>query len=428
MGNDKAQSLRLRNGVTTRRRVLAGGAAALGGASMASLPWRVAFGQAKPFRIGTEQPLTGVAALGGKTALIGLQMAVDRINKAGGILGRPVELIVADDQSKPDTGRRAVEKLVTEDNIDVHVGGYLSNICLACVPVFVENKVLNMISVCLDTTLTTSHCNRYTFRPYDFAPAQAKAFAPYLVNKMGKKWYIAYVDYAWGQSTKDAYAAEIKANGGEVAGTLGIPLGTADMTPFLSKISGDFDGLFFIFFGPDAINIINQGYDLGLAKKYKWAGDGAIASASQLPALGNKIEGFIGIDRYVPVFDPPLDTPYLHGFLDEAVPRLKKAGISNALPDRYVQSNFEAMNAVKVGIEKSGFQGRADTDKLIAALEGLEMKESADFPTGDKVLRKEDHQAFVREIIFEMKGGTYLVHETIPWQQTVVPPACTFSA
>jgi branched-chain amino acid transport system substrate-binding protein len=413
-------------GVITRRRALASSAAAL---SAAAIPWGVALGQAKkPFRIGTEQPLTGVAALGGKTAVIGLQMAIDRINRNGGILGRQVELIVADDESKPDTGRRGVEKLVTEDEIDVHVGGYLSNICLACVPVFVEHKVVNMISVCLDTTLTTSKCNRYTFRPYDFAPAQAVAFAPYLVNEIGKKWQLAYADYSWGQSTKDAYASEIKKNGGEVVGTIGIPLGTPDMTPFLSKISGDFDALFLIFFGPDAIHIINQAYDLGLLKKYKFAGDGAIATSSQLPALGNKVDGFIGIDRYVPVFDPPLNTPELHAFLDEAVERLKKAGLPETLPDRYVQSNYEAMNAVKIGIEKSGFQGRADTDKLIAALEGLEMKESADFPQCDKILRKEDHQAFVREIIFEMKDGAYKVHDTIPWQKTVVPPACTFTA
>src|SRR5713101_5497933 len=414
------ESIKTRNwtgGIITRRRVLATSAAAVGGAGVAAGPWRIALGQAKkPFRIGTEQPLTGVAALGGKTAVIGLQMAVDRINRGGGILGRQVELIVADDESKPDTGRRAVEKLVTEDEIDVHVGGYLSNICLACVP------------VCLDTTLTTSKCNRYTFRPFDFAPAQAVAFAPYLVNKMGKKWQIAYADYSWGQSTKDAYAAEIKKSGGEVTGTIGIPLGTADMTPFLSNISGEFDGLFLIFFGPDAVRIIHQSYDLGLLKKYKFAGAGAIAVSAQLPALGDKIEGFVGIDRYVPVFDPPLDTPHLHAFLDEAVDRFKKAGLSGALPDRYVQSNFEAMNAVKVGIEKSGFQGRADSDKLIAALEGLEIKESADFPQGDKVLRKQDHQAFVREIIFEMKEGTYQVRETIPWHETVVPPACTFSA
>jgi branched-chain amino acid transport system substrate-binding protein len=416
----------------TRRRVLgwsaAGSAVGLGATMLASPPWRAAFGSAEPYRLGTTQPLTGVAALGGKTALIGVQMAVDRINKSGGILGRPVELLVADDESRPDTGRRAVEKLVTEDNIDFHVGGYLSNICLACAPVWVEHKIVNVIGVCLDTTLTTTHCNRYTFRPYDFAPAQAKAFAPYLVNKIGKRWYIAHADYAWGQSTRDAYAAEIRANGGEVVGTLGIPLGTADMTPFLSKIGGNFDGLFYIFFGPDAIHIVNQGYDLGLAKKYKLAGDGAVTVASQLPAMGKKIEGFTAIDRYVPVFDPPLDTPYLHSFFDEAVARLKKAGLESALPDRYVQSNYEAVNALKLAVEKSKFQGRADTENLIAALEGLEMKEGYDFPTGDKILRKADHQAFVREIIFEIERGTYQVAQTVPWQKTVVPPNCSLTA
>src|SRR6516164_5114909 len=294
----------------TRRRVLrwsaAGGAAGLGATLLASAPWRRAFGETKPYKFGTVQPLTGVAASGGKTALVGVQMAVDQINKSGGLLGRPVELIVGDDQSKPDTGRRAVEKLVTEDNIDAHIGGFLSNICLACTPVWEENKVVNMIGVCLDTTLTTSKCSRYTFRSFDFAPAQAIAFAPYLVTKLGKKWHIVYADYAWGQSTRDAYAADIKANGGEVVGGTGIPLGTADTTSFLSKISGDFDGLFLILFGSDAINVVNQGYDLGLAKKYKIAGDGAVATSTQLPAMGNKIEGFVGIDRYLPIFDEPL--------------------------------------------------------------------------------------------------------------------------
>ena len=61
------------------------------------------------------------AAAGGKTALVGTQMAVDRINKSGGINGRPIELIVADYESKPDVGRRKAEKLVVEDKIDVHV-------------------------------------------------------------------------------------------------------------------------------------------------------------------------------------------------------------------------------------------------------------------------------------------------------------------
>src|SRR5258705_5330472 len=353
-------------------------------------------------------------------------MAVDRINKAGGINGRPVEIVVADDESKPDVGRRKTEKLLVEDKVDVHVGGFLSNICLACMPVFEENKVVNMISVCLDTTLTTTKCNRYSFRVHDYAPAQAVAFAPELV-KMGKKWHIAYADYSWGQSTKEAYADQIKKAGGEIVGTTGIPLGTADMTSFLSKITGNFDGLFGIFFGKDGVTIGNQAFDLGLTKKYKWAGDGAIAESTNLPALGNKIEGFVGINRYVPVLEGVLNTPSHKKFMDDAVARLKQIDPSGPLPDRYVQSNYEAMNALKLGMEKSGFRGREDTMKLIEALEGLEMKEGDAFPQGDKVLRKEDHQAFVREFIFEIKGGKFNILEVVPKEKTIFPPACTFA-
>src|SRR6202040_2897822 len=112
--------------------------------------------------------------------------------------------------------------------------------------------------------------------------------------------------------------------GGEVVGGTGIPLGTADMTPFLSKISGNFDGLFGIFFGKDGVTIVNQAYDLGLTKKYKWAGDGALAESTNLPALGDKIEGFVGINRYLPLLEGPLDTPAHKKFLEEASVRLKK--------------------------------------------------------------------------------------------------------
>jgi branched-chain amino acid transport system substrate-binding protein len=415
------------SGKVTRRRLVGWGGGVLGATILAPAPWRAAFGQAKPYKIGTIQPLSGAGAVGGKTALVGVQMAADRINKSGGINGRPIELLVADDESKPDVGRRKAEKLVVEDKIDVQVGGFLSNICLACMPVWEEAKIVNMISVCLDTTLTTSKCNRYSFRPSDYAPAQAVAFAPHLVSKMGKKWHIVFADYAWGQSTRDAYVDQIRKAGGEVAGTTGIPLGTADMTPFLSKITGNFDGLLGIF-ATDGVTIGNQVYDLGLTRKYKWAGDGAIAESTNLPALGNKIEGFVGINRYLPVLEGPLDTAAHKKFLEEARVRLKMIDPTGPSPDRYVQSNYESMNAVKIGMQKSGFRGREDTMKLVEALEGLEMKEGDDFPQGDKVLRKEDHQAFVREFIFEIKGGKHRIVETVEKEKTLFPPACKFAS
>jgi branched-chain amino acid transport system substrate-binding protein len=426
--NDWTEEFWYRGNVTRRRLIGYGaGAGALGATMLVPAPWQAAFGQAKPYKIGTEQPLSGAGAAGGKTALVGVQMAVDRINKSGGINGRPIELIVADDESKPDVGRRKVEKLLVEDKVDVHVGGFLSNICLACMPVFEELEVVNIITVCLDTTLTTTKCNKYSFRPFDYAPAQAVAFAPYLVNKLGKKWHIAYADYSWGQSTRDAYIQEIKKAGGEIVETTGIPLGTADMTPFLSKVTGNFDGLFGIFFGKDGVTIGNQAFDLGITKKYRWAGDGATAESTNLPALGNKIEGFVGINRYVPVLEGVLNTPSHKKFMEEAVARLKQIDPSGPLPDRYVQSNYEAVNALKLGMEKSKFRGRQDTMKLIEALEGLEMKEGDDFPQGDKVLRKEDHQAFLREFIFDVNNGKYRILEVVPKEKTIFPPACKFA-
>src|SRR5262245_23412319 len=418
------------SGKISRRRLLGFGTAAAGaiGASMlVPAPWRSAFGQAKPYKMGTLQPLSGTGAAGGKTALVGTQMAVDRINKSGGINGRPVELIIADYESKPDVGRRKAEKLVVEDKIDVAEGGYLSNVCIACMPVFEEHKLTYMVGVCLDTTITTTKCNRYTFRPFDYAPAQAVAFAPYLTNKMAKKWHIVFLDYAWGQSTRDAYAEQIKKNGGEVVGTTGIPLGVADMTSFISKISGNFDGLFGILFGANAVTFATQAYDLGLTKKYKFAGDGAVAESTHLPALGQKIEGFVGVNRYIPVMDPPLNTPYHKKFFDEAVVRLKQIDPSGPLPDRYVQSNFEAVNFLKLGMQKSGFRGREDTMKLIEALEGMEVKESDDFPQGDKTLRKEDHQAFIREFIFDIKDNKHRLLDVVPKDKTILPPACKFA-
>ena len=203
------------------------------------------------------------------------------------------------------------------------------------------------------------------------------------------------------------------------------------MTPFLSKITqGDFDGLFGIFFGKDGITIGNQAFDLGLTKKYKWAGDGAIAEFTNLPALGNKIEGFIGINRYIPVFQGPFDTPYHHKFFDEAKARLAKIDPSGPLPDRYVQSNYEAMNALEGRngeIEVRGPQGHDEADRSPGrpADEGL----SDDFPHGGGVLRKDDHQAFIRwQVIFEIEGRQASNLTDDRGEKTLVPPACKFAS
>src|SRR5579864_7808259 len=92
-------------GKTTRRHLIGWGGGAIGAMMLVPAPWRAAFGAAKPYKIGSEQPLSGAGAAGGKTAVVGLEMATERINKNGGINGRPVQVIYADDESKPDVAR-----------------------------------------------------------------------------------------------------------------------------------------------------------------------------------------------------------------------------------------------------------------------------------------------------------------------------------
>src|SRR5207245_3638940 len=116
---------------------------------------------------------------------------------------------------------------------------YPSNARRARMPVDEYHSLRNMVSVRQHTTITTTKCSRYSFRPFDYAPAQAVAFAPYLVNKLGKKWHIVYLDYAWGQTTRDAYVEQIKKAGGETVGTTAVPLATADMTAFRSTTQGN---------------------------------------------------------------------------------------------------------------------------------------------------------------------------------------------
>jgi branched-chain amino acid transport system substrate-binding protein len=423
-------------GMVTRRRFIGLGATAagaLGATLLVPAPWQSAFGKEKAIKIGGIQPLTGPGAGGGLMAKVGQEVAVNRINKMGGVNGRPITLVVEDSEGKPAIGLRKTRKLLERDRIDAGQGGFMSNVCIACMGEYKKARVVNMIGVCLDTTITTSRCNRYTFRPFDFAPAQAVAFSPYMVNNIGKKWHIIYVDYSWGQSTKDAYREAIHKNGGQVVGTTGIPFGTGDMVPFLAKIKGSFDGLYMIFFGKDGVTVVTQSYDLGLHKRYQFAGDGAaVVAGTNLPAQKEKALGFIGIDRYLPILEGPLNTSHHKKFFDTVFAYTKKYDPKGILPDRYTQSNYEAMNILKVGMVKSGFRGREDTDKLIAALEGLHVKLSDDFITGDKHLRKEDHQAFTSEYLFEVVKGTGdiprpKILKVVPPEKTYVPPACKFS-
>ena len=147
---------------TLSRRALSGAIIALGVVGFASAAFSAAKGD--PIKIGVIIGLTGPNAVAGNDGLGAMQLAVDEVNAAGGVMGRPLELIVEDNEGRPKAGVEAANKLADVDQVPVVVGGYSSAIAL---PV---GQVLNKKKVVWVTDATTN---------------KLKTVGPYLFNTAG---------------------------------------------------------------------------------------------------------------------------------------------------------------------------------------------------------------------------------------------------
>ena len=159
---------------TLSRRALSGAIIALGVVGFASAAFSAAKGD--PIKIGVIIGLTGPNAVAGNDGLGAMQLAVDEVNAAGGVMGRPLELIVEDNEGRPKAGVEAANKLADVDQVPVVVGGYSSAIAL---PV---GQVLNKKKVVWVTDATTN---------------KLKTVGPYLFNTAGiAEQAVALVDFA----------------------------------------------------------------------------------------------------------------------------------------------------------------------------------------------------------------------------------------
>ena len=283
------------SGKTTRRRFLAltsATAGALGATMLVPAPWRDAFGQAKPYKVGVLQPLSGTAR-GRRQDRAGRRPDGGRpdqqvrrhqrpADRAGGRRLR-VQARRRAPQGREDgargQGRRARGRLPLERVPGLHAG-------LRGAQDRQHDRACAWTRRSPRPSAAATSSGRSTSRRR--RPSRPR---PTWSTRWARSGTSRYADYAWGQSTRDAFVEQIKKNGGEVVGTTGIPLGTADMAPFVSKISGNFDGLFGIFFGPQGVDFVDASYDLGLTKKYKSPATAPSRCRRHLPALGQQGRG-----------------------------------------------------------------------------------------------------------------------------------------
>src|SRR5512146_793104 len=204
--------------IPRRRLIQAAAATALTG------PYIISARGEEPVKIGLDNPLTGTYAAVGKNELIGCQLAVEQMNKKGGILGRSVQLIVEDSTSgDAGTAVQKARKLIDRDGVEFLLGNVNSALSLAMADVANEKRKILMVTGGHTDAVTGTTCHWNVFRICNTTQMEANAVAPSLVKKAGKKWYYITPDYAFGHTLQA---------GLERAGAkLGVTKIGADLTP-----------------------------------------------------------------------------------------------------------------------------------------------------------------------------------------------------
>ena len=226
-----------------------------------------------PLRIGMVDPLTGVYAAPAQNEVTGAKLAVEQMNAKGGILGRPVELLVEDSANDVGTGVQKARKLIERDQVTFLIGDVNSGIAQAIAQVTSEKKVLHIVSGGHTDTITGKDCKWNVYRVCNTTRMEANSVSDLLFNKYGKKWHFVTPDYAFGHTLQGALDVNLKRLGGTVTGNELTPLGTTDYSAYLIKArAANPDVLLLLVQGSDMINCLKQIVQFGIDKQIHVAG------------------------------------------------------------------------------------------------------------------------------------------------------------
>src|ERR1700748_2802519 len=264
-----------------RRTVLKSGAALA--ALQFSSPYIIQARGETPVRIGFVDPVNGGYAALALNEVVGAKFATEEINKKGGILGRPVELLVEDSANDVGTGVQKARKLIERDQVSFIIGDVNSGIAIAMAQVTSEKKVLHIVSGGHTDPITGKNCTWNVFRVCNSTTMDSNAIAQTLIEKFGKKWYFLTPDYAYGHSVQAGFEKVLKAAGGESSGSL-VPLGTADYSAYLiqAKAYGP-QVLINVMGGGDQVSSLKQFVQFGLDKQM--AGGGTLFELESIRAV-----------------------------------------------------------------------------------------------------------------------------------------------
>jgi branched-chain amino acid transport system substrate-binding protein len=223
--------------IRTSRRTLLKTGAAFAGASALGCP-AIVSAQTDKIKIGHLTPLTGFLGALGAYAQLGIRMAADEINAAGGVMGRQLD-IMSEDSVNPATAATKAQRMLDQDGATVLMGEINSASALTIMQVADRNKRLFMQIGARSDALRGKNCNRYTFHVDIPSTVMVNAVGKALVrdNMMkDKKFYTLTADYIFGHDLARAAKAFFDANGGKLIGDELVATDVTDFSPYLLKI------------------------------------------------------------------------------------------------------------------------------------------------------------------------------------------------
>ncbi|MGR7995195.1 ABC transporter substrate-binding protein [Xanthobacter sp. ZOL 2024] len=294
-------------------------------------------------RIGLIQPLTGSVAYNGKSVVDGAKLALADINAAGGVLGKPVRLVIEDGQCKPANSVNAVEKLVQRDKVVALIGAFCSSATAAIMPVAQKYQVPLLTGVSSKADLTEQN-NSYFYRAAETDALLATAFSSILANSLKLKTvaYIAVND-DWGRGAVAEFDRDLTALGVKTVATEYFDHGATDFYTLLTKIRATRpDGIVVAAETQDGSILVKQIKELGLSAKV--FGVGSWATADFINLAGEAAEGLYAAVPYVSTLETPRNTAFVKAY--EAQYGTK--------PGKYGAAGYNAVNIMAAAIARAG--------------------------------------------------------------------------
>jgi branched-chain amino acid transport system substrate-binding protein len=338
----------------------------------------LAAAQQPPIKIGEINSYSAIAAFT-HPYRNGWQLAVDEINAAGGVLGRQIDVISRDDGGKPEDAVRTASELVSNEKVALLAGTFLSNVGLAVADFANQNKVLFVAAEPLTDAIVWKEGSRYVFRLRPSTYMQAAMLAEEAAKLPAKRWATIAPNYEYGTSFVANFKKLLSARRPDIewVGEQWPANQKLDAGPTVEVlIQMKPEAIFNAEFGGDLIKLVREGTTRGL-----FEGRAVVSALSGEPEYLDPLkdeapEGWIvtGYPWYA------IDTPAHKAFVAAYEKRY------NDYPRLGSVVGYSTFKAIAAAITKAG---SLDTERLIAAMEGL----SVETPFGGIGFRTIDHQS-----------------------------------